>query len=250
MSLRKTDKIIAVLGVIILVCAGVGIYYYQSGEGDEEINGEPQETTYMVTWEQMSDSFEVKGSVDKTAYTKPIIIEGLEEGCVLTTVSVNLTWSDDKTMGKLFNKGEDTLTVKIGLPGQDSKPVKSTGGAKGKDIGTFIINDRPLDEEIIDVEDEAAVDALILGEYMGMNTATLDVKVTWEKGESILTIRPLKLLNFFLDKGNNFKLMVSYQYYKYTIKEPEDFLMDDFEPEDNDYEPTTYSYFPSGQIRC
>mgnify|MGYP006283266883 FL=1 len=53
MNLKKNDKIILIVGVVILVVAGVGIALYSAPESEENV-GEPSDEvmTYTYTWEQ------------------------------------------------------------------------------------------------------------------------------------------------------------------------------------------------------
>jgi flagellar basal body-associated protein FliL len=51
MNLTKSDKMIAIIGVVILIVAAVGIvYYYWTYEEPEEVEIEPTMKTYKVTW--------------------------------------------------------------------------------------------------------------------------------------------------------------------------------------------------------
>ena len=65
---------------------------------------------------------------------------------------------------------------------------------------------------------------------------------SWEKGEKLLTLRLLKLLNFFKDTGNSFKLLITYEYYDYTITEVdmEEEPPEEEPPEDNGDELPTH----------
>ena len=223
MSLKKSDKIIAIIGVLIIVIAGIGIvFYWDDGEETDDM-GQEGDMGFEVEWIKYTDEMVITGqSVSKTAYEDPIEINGLEEGSILTMVYVQITWEDDRALGKIFNKGLDILTATIGLVGGESKDHTSEGF--GNQTLDFLVNDAPLSttEKIEDVESLSEARDKIELENEGKNTATFDVNILVEKGEKLITLRPRKLLNYFLDKGNDFQLKVTYEYYTPDITKVED----------------------------
>ena len=60
MSLQKTDKIIAIIGVIILICAGVGIYLYSLAdeEPEEPMDGGELTKFFNINYEAKSSTVE------------------------------------------------------------------------------------------------------------------------------------------------------------------------------------------------
>ena len=76
MSLKKTDKIIAVVGVVILIVAVVGILFYYEVEdavdGDEDGTVEKE---FEVRWMDYSVNETITGYAGKNSpYTDPINI--------------------------------------------------------------------------------------------------------------------------------------------------------------------------------
>jgi len=222
MNLKKSDKIIAIIGVIILIVAGIGIVLYSAEEGPDKKGMGTKETTFEVKWVQYSDGIMTINDYagKKQPYTDPITIS-LEEGCVLTTVEVQIVWNDDYTKGLIFNKGEDKLEATIGLAGEEYVQTHKSTKKANATLDPFIINDVPQDETIEDAEGIYDMEDKILNDYLGMNTATFDVKVTVTPGEKLLTLRPIKLLNYLRDKGNKFDLIVKYEYYELDVEEVE-----------------------------
>lgn len=224
MSLKKSDKIIAIVGVLILIVAAVGIYFYVDTEEEIDGNGTKPGMIYKVEWIPYSSSeLVIDGYAGgKTDYTDPIVIME-DEGSIITKVNIRIEWQDDKILKlAIFRKGEDTLKANIGLTGKD--PLEHTSKGLGNETLAFSVNDPPLRlvETYEEVEDIFEIEDAILKENEGKNAATFDVTVQVTKGEKLLSIRPIRWLNFLLDKGDDFQLYVDYEYYEYTIEEIED----------------------------
>jgi len=223
MNLKKTDKLIALIGIIILIVAAVAILLYI--ETDENGNGNGDKKimdSYTVNWMEESNKMEINGYAGKSgAYTDPISID-VESGCVLTSAEFTLVFSDDITSGGILNKGGDTLTAEVSLEGGETQKISKSGGANATIGGPFSIYDTPDSETIEEVEDMLEVEEIIHGKYINLNTAKFDVKVSWKKGEKLFPPRPMKLLNYIRDKGNGFTLIVSYTYYKPDYQSPDE----------------------------
>jgi len=218
MALKRSDKLIAIVGVIILIIAGIAIFFYSSPE--EEVPKEVKEKTYTYTWVSNEENMTFTDkAVKKQEYLADIVID-LSEGKVLTAVNFWIKWTDDYTRGLLFRKGEDTLTVTLSYLGEEITH-KSTKRAD-KSFADFIINDVP-EEEVYTTEEENFDPMVYMNEkYFGQNTATFNLSVRVVTGEKLLTLRPLKFLNFLLDKGNKFNLIITYEYYDFDYEEQED----------------------------
>ena len=232
MSLKKTDKIIAAVGVVIIIIAIAGILFYFETEDDVD-DGEPTEnmTEFMLEWEHYEAEMPCIKESAKTKYNGSINIM-VEEGCVIKDVFVEISWSDDRVVNFALpnRKGEDTLTATFGLVGgTDEFQHKSTGS--GKENHTFLLCvNTPQDEIIEDAEDIYDAEEMVKEEYSGKNVADFDVDVKVNVGEKF-AIRPMKLLNKLLDKGDNFEIMVKYTYYKPYISEIDS---DNDDGDDND----------------
>ena len=112
MSLAKTDKIIAIVAVIILVAAAISIIVYtQTYEEPEKVTVEPKEKTFDVTWSKdTGEMSSIHGEAKKTYEDTINVNIPSSKICVLTNVEITINWEDDHTYGILTKKGLDTLT--------------------------------------------------------------------------------------------------------------------------------------------
>ena len=210
MNLKKTDKMIAIVGVVILIVAAIGIVLYTSTDKDDN-DIEPEENVFYVTWTEGTGEMSlIEGYADKV-YSEPFTITGVPAGSILTGVNVQLAWEDDCTHRGIFSKGIDKLTAEIGLTGCEVQTDVTQGS--GNNTLFFTINDMPYDETI-DAEDISEADQIVYDMTQGKNDASFDVTITVKTGEKLR--RPLKYLK---DKGNDFELHVSYTYYTPMIEQ-------------------------------
>ena len=218
MNLKKNDKLILIVGVVILIVAAIGIAFYTSADvGDIDVYTEPDKKTFDITWnEVITDKPVIKGEAKKS-YSESESISS-PEGSILTKVEFQLTWEDDYTLGLLVNKGEDTLTAKIGKPG--AEPEKKTSVKQGNMTFSFNVNDRPSDD-YVEAEDANKAKEIVDEWFLNENEASFDVKVNVQTGEKF-GFRILKSIHRLMDKGNNFDLKVTYTYYVFNIEEPEE----------------------------
>jgi len=246
MSLKKSDKVIAIVGILILVIAAVGIIFYYSEEPTEESPGTVKEKQFIVEWEQLSgDLPTITEFVGKNEeYFDPINVD-LDEGCVLGTVNINFNWQDDFVLKLALpgRKGEDTLTAKVYTEGDETEPYISTGS--GNHTFDFVINDIiPQDFTIEDAVDQYDAEQRVLENYSGMNSAHFNTSITVKTGEKIRLVRlVMRILNKLRDTGNGFYLNVNYTYYKPIITEKEtdnDDIIND--TSETDYADSYYDY--------
>ena len=218
MALKRSDKIIAIVGVIILIIAGIAIFLYSSPK--EEVPIVIKEKTYTYTWTPIEENMTFTDRVvKKQEYIADIVIE-LGEGKVLTDVNFWINWKDDYTRGLLFRKCEDKLTVSVSY--LDEEIIDKSTKSADRSFADFTINDVPQ-EEIYTTEDEDFDPIGYINEkYYGQNTATFNLSVKIVTGEKLLTLRPLKFLDFLRDKGNKFNLIITYEYYDYNYEEIDD----------------------------
>jgi len=226
MTLKKSDKIIAIIGVIILIVALFGILLYAGSEEQTQETGTPKEVSYKVEWIPSSDTISKDGYAGRKGdYTEPFEIEVIKPGSVITKVDVNITWTDTKTYGILIKRGFDTLNADITLVGGETLTHTATGS--GNETLTFTINEAPSDGVIEDVEDIFTAEQKVIDENADKNTASFETLIKVTPGEKF-GIRPLKLLRYISDKGENFNLEITY-YYVY----PEIIEVGDNNPNDN-----------------
>ncbi len=236
MNLKKSDKIIAIVGVLVLIVAAVGIVLFTSGEDTDDNNGDDvTQDTYMVYWERVDCPGE---TVTATAGSEPYlgsISVNAPTGSVLTDVYVTISWEDDNIWGLISKKGHDTLTAKITPSGQACYEMEPSVGS-GNETVPFDINDKP---ESLEVEAKDSIEALSMveGQYISKNSAMFDVEVTVTTGEGFKLLMPIRsLLNNIKDKGNDFDITVSYAYYQPYVEEAEN---DDLQETSGDIESTS-----------
>ena len=223
MSLKKTDKIIAIIGVLILVIAGIGIFLYVGTEETPSSAPSTEEKIFEVKWVMDTGTMSIDGSAEKkNDYTTPFdVIE--KQGSVITEVVVSFNWEDDHTSGIILRKGiikrgVDTLTAEITLGGEVQTHESEGYADNTTNPLTFTITSAPQDEEITDVISESEAWDIINSEYANKDKASFQTKITVTPGEKI-GIRPLKLLRFLRDKGNDFTMEITYTYYTPSINE-------------------------------
>jgi len=218
MALNKSDKIIAIFGVIILIIAAIGIFLYPTKEEVKKVA--PEEKTFYVTWkEETGKPTVIKGDVGKKqTYTKPIDVTAPAKDVVsvLTHVEIQLTWKDDVTYIGILGNGKDTLTANIYPTGGKPGTAKETKGS-GNSSFSFDINSVPaLDQVTANDIDEA--NNIIKENFSDKDKASFDTKITVKTGEKIW-----RLLKFLKDKGNDFELKIIYKYsYPVIMGEPEE----------------------------
>jgi hypothetical protein len=202
-NLRKSDKLIAIVGVIILIIAGVGIALYVTDETDTEPISEPEEILYYPVFTAKSGEMTISGYAGKV-YSDTISIDGVPPGCILTGVDFCIKWKDDKTFGLIIKRGQDTLKADISYMGET---LTHSSKASGNETLSFSINSVPSADSF-EAEDEMEAEDILYEMYSGMNEASFDIGVSVKTGEPFY--RPLKFLG---DKGNAFEIKVTYYYY-------------------------------------
>ncbi len=223
MTLKQSDKIIAIVGVVILIVAAFAIIIY-APEDDESEERTPKTKTFEVTWVGQTGEMLISDGAYST-YTMPFTISA-EPGSVITGVDIQITWQDDNTWG-LITKGEDTLKADFTINGE-TKTHEETGS--GDETLPFMIYDMPKVTKIEAKDIDEARGMLTQLEPNKYN-ATFDVDITVTVGESFKFLNPIRsLLNKRKDTGDNFDLKITYTYYTPSIEDTP------MEPEDNDEE--------------
>lgn len=220
MSLKKSDKIIAVVGVIILICAGIGILLYATEE--DENGGKPPVTektkTFDITYQESPPMAAIP---DNTAYSiKPKLLNSRMRPYVgnviitqknLKSVTFFVRYNDNIKGflgGRLFPTiGADTLTVSIKDSEGNAIVTKSNKGSlrvnETLEVGS-LISLEPIEAEdkleAYDILEERYVD------YEETYKITISLKTGfWGKIREIL-------------KTDTFKLEVTYTYYEYDLE--------------------------------
>jgi len=226
MKLKKNDKIILIVGVVILVVAGAGIALYDSDADDSGIAEDMGFQTYSYTWIELTDEKPFDGDLyaaKKTPYEGVHTVSS-KANTVLANVEILIEWEDDNTYGLLREKGLDLLSAEIANSG-GTPSIKDFVG-NGSDSFFFSINSRPKSDSIKAHSSQDAMD-IIEDEISGLNTASFDVVVSVSPGEKVF-----RLLKFIKDKGNDFSLTARYTYYSYELETEDDDSGNDSDDED------------------
>lgn len=214
MNLKRNDKIILIVGVVILIIAGAGIALYSTPSEDLDIDTEDtSEMYYEYEWNQKkgSESVESPTLVEGTPFEQGYTITS-PSGTILTQVTVHVDWVDDNTFGILRTKGQDTVTAEISLNGKSSDD--SSSEVEGNLSFPFNVNSMPRTGDI-NASTSREASSQLIEKYKGMNTADFDVMLNIETGE------PWWRFLFNRDKGNMVEISVSYTYYDYDLMEVE-----------------------------
>jgi hypothetical protein len=217
MNLKKNDKIILIVGVVILIVAGAGIALYTAEDSDNTDLAEDKDyKTFAYSWREQNGEVNIGTSpyASKNAPYEETHKVSANSNTVLTNVDIELEWEDDSTYGFLIERGLDTLDAEISLKG-NSPIVKSFIG-RGNDSFYFSINSRPIADSVQAHSLEDAMD-IIEDEISGQNSADFDVMVTVTPGEKIYHL--LHLFRYLRDRGNEFTLTATYTYYTYEFDE-------------------------------
>lgn len=211
MNLKKNDKIIAVVGVVILVVAAVSIFYLSSdGEigtpSDEE--GKP---IFKVTYEKRSTSVQPDNPdfivQDKIGNRRDTVYVGSAQvsGENVESVDFFVDFTDNKI---LLNKlGKDVITITI----KDSEGKElETKTITGEGNATFTLKIGPkISTEQIEAETEEEA-RQILKESYSSTSKTYTIEVSLQK--------KLELFS----KAESFNLKILKNYYEYDVEEIEE----------------------------
>jgi len=208
-NLKKNDKLIIIIAVAVVIVAGIGIAAYNPPEGGNGNTGIPGGAgTYGVTWQTHTKTV----SVDEELYagkSSPFSAEIPIDHENIVKVTVEITWTDDNTYGILTTKGQDTLTAEVICKGK-TETQESIGN--GTIEFNFNINSIPFTTEI-EADNEVDAKEKLKEDYTDDPIAlTIDINVA--TGEKLR--RPLK---YFKDKGNDFGLTITYEYYEASLTE-------------------------------
>lgn len=182
---------------------------------DEEIilNEEPQNHTYYSYWPIQKRTYNLASQffVDKTqSFTESISIpvDNLKD------IKFKLEWKDDITT-PIFKFGKDNLCFSIFSPNEVELYNKTSLGGGLLQYSINEINVKPLIDEV------SAENISEANEIIAQHNGT-----KW-KNEPIQIVVKIKIgeigpLRKFFDKGNNFRLEISYEYYKLELSDKKD----------------------------
>ncbi len=218
MTLKKSDKIIAIFGVIILIVAAVGIYLYAGVEEDEKIIMEEEKMYFDIEFDETSMPI-MPDNQDYSIKAK-LLGSGSYEGVFeisqenLKSVDVFVEYSDNKVgffprLGLIGRIGADTITITV-YDSQENEvgreKIKGSGNASisVKSEGSMISLEPIESEDILDAQfqlEERYID------YSETYTIHISLKTgLWGKLRELLG-------------KDKFDLEISYSYYQYHLIE-------------------------------
>jgi hypothetical protein len=232
-SLKKNDKIILIVAIVILIIAGVGVAMYQSpspqvNNPSESVKGK----SYEVTWMTRNGSpITINDFANKKAkYEGAIQISETN----IKSVTFNLSWVDDR-MTLLKRMGLDTLTLEVSDPnGMTYTAMNTSVRITGEGtISLTVYSEFMPPQTPIDAKTEEDAQSMLMEEpYFDDSWTNKDfsVNVSVQIGE-------IRILKKIRDKGNDFELQVTYQYYDAIINEDttKNTGGDNIVPPDDDY---------------
>jgi hypothetical protein len=215
-SLKKNDKIIILVAVIIIVIAGAGIAMYsQPAEVQTPPSAPVTGQLYNVSWVQRNVSLDtINGYAGKKSpYTGGIEID---QGNIIS-ITFNLSWVDDhSTFLKRF--GLDRLTLAVTTLDGDVIQVSNMSVAKTRaGTDTIVLKSNmiipPVDP--IKADDETSAQAQ-LSKPPYFDDTWMNRNFSFTVSDKIGEKRILPRL---LDKGNSFTLEISYSYYQGVVQQ-------------------------------
>lgn len=198
----KKDRIVVLVGILILIVSIIGIVYHEKEYTAAEIV--PEKYTYNVDWEEKTVTLNDEGHVAKgttATYNYSIDRDGL------TCVKFEMDWSDDLSRGFIIPwNWSDILEMKISAPGNTKfSGQDSVSGFASPLVVEAKIGDMPSSMQI-NASNETEVYEILDSKYIskegkGQWTASIDI-----------TTKPM-----FFDRGNDFTMYIGYTYYEPVI---------------------------------
>lgn len=206
-ALRRNDKIIILVGVVILLAAGAALAVFQVPSPQMPINQQTNTGSVAVTWTVKNAS--LPSLSDYAPKGVPYSMELQINQTNLRTVMFNLRWVDDRT-SLLRLRGLDTLSLLITGP-DGSQYAAQAKSARFSRSGNFTIEVPvgAVPPSIRTIEASSVQEARrILAQRFSNDTwagKDINITVTVDIGERF----PMR----FRDRGNDFTIDISYSYY-------------------------------------
>jgi len=234
MNLKKSDKMIAVAAVIVLIIAAIGIIFYTETDDDGKKLELRKEKHY--TYDVIYDIIEAPATPDNTEYVvkdKMFGADRVYNGIVeissrhVKKVTFKVDYKDNLRGFLLKNLGADTLTVTV----SGSNMGEQTETISGEGNVTLFSNEKSaLKLTPIEAKDNFEEARAKLGENLSLDSMmeTYTITVSVKNGERLI-FRPI---NWLLEKlgSDSFTMDITYEYYEYCLDTPEEPLDDT--PED------------------
>lgn len=214
--LKKNDKIVIIVAVVVLIFAGVGVAMYQSPNPTIDTSSIiTSEKSYDVIWTLKNGSLNtISGFAGKKSpYQGTVMISDVN----IKSITFNLSWTDDR-MTFMKRMGLDSMTLEVTMPdgiyyfSETSKSAQVTG--EGNISYTIIKDIIPPDTPIEAVDEEDAQVQLQDQSYFDESWTDKDISINVS-----VQIGELRILKKLRDQGNDFELKITYQYYDGVLKE-------------------------------
>ena len=221
MNLKKSDKMIAGIAVLVLIIAAVGIVLYSEDKDAVTLDDDKDKMmSYDVNVDTpmgsaCDDNYEV--STKKNGAYDGVVDIGMQN---VKSVTFYVEYEDKFTglfgFGLIKKIGQDTITVTItDMDGNKigSDTIKGSGNATITILGvTDMISTAP-----IEAKSKAEAEEELEERYADNPTnVTYKVKVSIKYGE----LRIIKKLRERMFSKDKFTLEVTYDYYDYSVEEP------------------------------
>jgi hypothetical protein len=215
MSIKKNDKIVIIVAVILLVFAGIGVAMYQSPQTPSNISSIITSKSYDVVWTLRNGSVSTISEFagKKTPYQGTITIPERN----VKSITFNLSWTDDH-MTVMKRMGLDSLTLEVTMPNDSYYFTETNKSAQITGEGTIshtIVNGIIPPSKPIEADNEQDAQTKLKAKSYNDDSWT-EKEITINVSVQIGEIRILKKMR---DKGNDFELKITYQYYDGVLKE-------------------------------
>lgn len=220
MNLKKSDKLIAIAAVVVLVIAAVGIIFYTETDDGKDESLLDKETYY--TYDVVYDVKESSATPDNTEYIVKDKLFGADtiyNGTVeinnrhVKQITFKVDYKDNYRGLLLKSAGADTLTVTI----SGSNMAEQTEMIQGEGNVTFFSNQKSaLKLSSIEAKDDFEAREK-LNENLSLESMkeTYTITVSLEQGETFI-FKPIK---WMLEKlsGDIFTVDITYEFYDYSL---------------------------------
>ena len=212
--LKKNDKLIILIGIVVLIVAVIGIALYTQPSTEETTNNIVEtESYYDVNWIVKTGSLSPISDYagKKTPYEGTVSIN--QEN--LKSITFNLSWIDDKAL--LGRIGRDTLTLEVTTPDGTVYTESAQSAIKTKAGNATLTVSVGIAPSVTSIDGTDIYDAKqkLKDDYYSdkWSNKDFDIKVSVKVGEF------LRKFFIFGDKGNTFNLDVNYEYYDALLTE-------------------------------
>jgi hypothetical protein len=215
-SLKRNDKIIILVAIIIIAIAGVGIAMYNQPATVTTPPSNPvTNQSFYINWTARNGSLDpITDFAEKKApYTGGIEIK---QGNIIS-ITFNLSWVDDHTTF-LKRMGLDRITLAITtLDGEVIQKSNTSAPKTRAGTDTITLESHIIPPAPIKADDSTSAQAK-LNEKQYFDDSWMNRNFSITVSDKIGEKRIIPKL---LDKGNSFTLEISYKYYQAVIQQGE-----------------------------